>query len=282
MFDGADPNITRITVRQLLQHSAGWDDGDHDEVALRNDVRHLARLAGPGGAVTPADLICRRFKRPLDFMSGSDHAYSNFGYVVLGRVVEKVFGLPYQDAVRKTIFTALGRDCTAMIGSPRLSGMDSREARCYDYPGAQPTEAALAPGEATPWPDGGIATTVLDSALGWVTSAPCLAAFTDRTFAALHGRPGFLTENTVREAITRPAPPLWVGTDTYYGLGWRVKLRPEGPYVWHSGSMPGTSALAVHSPGGASLGVAMNSRPRQYDEFNRQLQQGVERHLCGE
>ena len=277
-----DPNIARVTVRQLLQHSGGWDDGDHDEVALRNDVRRLARAAGPRGTVTPADIVRRRLTRPLDFMPGSDHAYSNFGYVVLGRVIEKVSGKTYPDAVKETVLAPLGGDFTAVIGSPWLSGLDPREARYYDYPGALPTEAVLTPGKATAWPDGGIATTALDSALGWVTSAPCLAAFTDHTFAAMHGRPGLLTEKTVREMIARPAPPLWVGTDTYYGLGWRVKPLPEGLYIWHSGSMPGTSALVVHSPKDVSLAVVMNSRPRDWDGFNRSLQQGVESVVGGQ
>jgi N-acyl-D-amino-acid deacylase len=275
--DASDPNIARVTVRQLLQHSAGWDDGDHDEVALRNDVRRLARLAGPGGSVTPADIVRHRFKRPLDFMPGTDHAYSNFGYVVLGRIIERATGKPYPDAVREIAFTAPGTDCTAIIGAAGLNELDPREARYYDFPGAQPVEAVLSPGKATAWPDGGIATTQLDSALGWVTSAPSLALFTDRTFAALHGRSGLLTEKTVREVIARPAPPLWVGAEAYYGLGWRVRPLPEGPCIWHGGSMPGTSALVVHDPGDVSIAVVMNSRPRDWDEFSRHLRQGVER-----
>ncbi len=281
--DAADPKIAQITLRQLLQHSAGWDDGDHDEVALRNDVRRLARLAGPGGSVTPADVVHQRFKRPLDFMPGTDYAYSNFGYVVLGRIIERVSGAAYWNAARETVLTTPGNECTARIGAPWLSELNPHESCYYDYPGAKPVEAALTPGKATAWPDGGIATTALDSALGWVASAPCLAFFTDRTFAPLHGRSGLLTEKTVREMIARPAPPLWVGKGAYYGLGWRVKPLGEDLYVWHSGSMPGTSALVVHGQKmDLSIAVVMNSRPQQWDEFNRLLQEGLERILVAQ
>jgi len=275
--DVPDPNIALVTIRQLLQHSAGWDDGDHDEVALRNDVRRLARLVGHGGSVSPADIVRQRLMRPLDFMPGSDHAYSNFGYVVLGRIIEKVSGKPYPDFVRESVLAELGRDCTAVIAAPWLSERHPGETHYYDYSGAQPTEAALDPGRATAWPDGGIATTQLDAALGWATTAPCLALFADRTFAPLHGRIGLLTEKAVQNIIARPAPPLWVDAPAYYGLGWRIRPLPEGAYIWHGGSMPGTSALLVHCPADISIAIVMNSRPCDWDKFNKELQENIQR-----
>lgn len=275
----ADGNIPKITVRQLLGHSGGWDDGEHDEVALRDEVRRLARLAGPGGGVTPADLVRRRFAKPLDFAPGSGHGYSNFGYVVLGRVIEGVCGGEYARAVQNLVLEPAGCAGPAGIGSPWLSGLMPGEARYYDYPGAKPVEAALAPGRATPWPDGGIATTTLDAALGWVACAPCLALFTDRTFAAMHGRAGLLGGETVAVMLARPAPLLAGEGEAWYGLGWRVKPLAGGKYAWHGGSMPGTTALAAHHPSDISVAVLMNSRPRQGAEFSRRLQDCVEQAL---
>ena len=116
--DLPDANIPKVTVRQLLQHSAGWDDGDHDETALRDDVRRLARIADPQGVVSPLDVVVRRFQRPLDFAPGTDHAYSNFGYLVLGRIVEKVSGKPYSGFIQETVFSGIDADCSLRIGSP--------------------------------------------------------------------------------------------------------------------------------------------------------------------
>lgn len=231
-----DKNISRVTVRQLLQHSAGWDDGDHDETALRDDVRRLARTAGPQGVVSPLDVVLRRFQRPLDFTPGTDHAYSNFGYLVLGRIAAKVSGLPYSRFIQETVFSGIDADCSLRIGSPWLSELAQNESRYYDYEGAEMIEAALRPGHATAWPDGGIATTTLDSALGCVTSAPCLARFVDVTFAALDGQMGLLNRKTVEAMLARPDPPLWVGSDAYYGLGWRVRESAGG-------GMYGTAAV---------------------------------------
>ncbi len=275
----ADVHIPEITVRQLLQHSAGWDDGDHDEVALRNDVRRLARLTDPGAPVSPADLINRRFKRPLDFLPGSDHAYSNFGYVVLGRIVERVCDKSYLDALQDLIFNDLGQSCTLVLSEPLPTQREAKETRYYDYPGASLTEAAVLPGQETAWPDGGIATTTLDAALGCAMSAPCLALFIDKTFAALDGRPGLLSEAMAKKALERPAPPLWVDSDAYYGLGWRVDTSKGQAYIWHGGSMPGTEALAARTANGTSIAILMNSRPQDWQAFNDALQAGVQKLL---
>ncbi len=268
-----DTNISKINIRQLLQHTAGWDDGDHDEVALRNDIRRLARLAGPDGAVTPMDILTRRLARPLDYLPGSDYAYSNLGYVVLGRIIEKVCLKPYLDAIRELVFVPVNQDCPILIGSPWLAQCAPKESCYYDYPDAPSTEAALKPGKAVAWPDGGIAIASLDAALGCVTSAPCLSRFVDAVFAAREGRPGLLSKDTLEEILKHPAGAPGADEETYYGLGWRVKYVDGKPYIWHGGSLPGTSALVVHVPNGSTLALLMNSRPQAWEAFNDHLHQ---------
>ncbi len=54
------------------------------------------------------EIIAYVMGRPLDFDPGAKEAYSNFGYCVLGRVIEKVSGLSYADYVRKEILAPLG------------------------------------------------------------------------------------------------------------------------------------------------------------------------------
>lgn len=134
--DLPDANIPKVTVRQLLQHSAGWDDGDHDEIALRDDVRRLACTVGPQGVVSPTDAVVRRFQRPLDFVPGTDHAYSNFGYLVLGRIAEKISGKPYSGFIQETVFSGIDADCSVRIGSPWLFPSNGAESYCCnDYRG---------------------------------------------------------------------------------------------------------------------------------------------------
>jgi len=45
---------------------------------------------------------------PLQFAPGKNYAYSNFGYYLLGRVIEKLSGIPYGEYVRQHVQTPLG------------------------------------------------------------------------------------------------------------------------------------------------------------------------------
>jgi len=56
----------------------------------------------------PAAVIRFMVRRPLDADPGTKHAYSNFGYCVLGRVIEKITGEPYEAHVRKSILAPMG------------------------------------------------------------------------------------------------------------------------------------------------------------------------------
>jgi len=68
----------------------------------------------------------------------------------------------------------------------------------------------------------------------------------------------------------RPSIPDWRGEDSYYGMG--LYVRPEPDHWWHTGSLPGTSAIMVRA-GRDGLGSAalMNSRPQNWGEFNTAL-----------
>lgn len=88
---------TRVTVRQLLTHTAGTGDIFTPEYEKqRLDVRTLADYVNLFGS------------RRLAFSPGSQWAYSNYGYILLGRIVEKVTGVSYYDYVRIHIFEPLG------------------------------------------------------------------------------------------------------------------------------------------------------------------------------
>ncbi len=89
----ADPRWSRVTVREALQHRGGWDR----EASFDPMFRPVA-IAREFGVEPPAgpDLIIRSMlRRPLDFDPGARYAYSNFGYCLLGRVIEKVAGQDY-------------------------------------------------------------------------------------------------------------------------------------------------------------------------------------------
>ena len=96
-----DKRWKQITVSHLLRHQGGWNrakSGDPIDVGL--DVLSFNRAAPP---LTTDHLIRYMLGRPLDFDPGTQYAYSNFGYCLLGRVVEAASGRPYEDYVREEV-----------------------------------------------------------------------------------------------------------------------------------------------------------------------------------
>src|SRR5262249_46614367 len=97
----ADPRIASITVRELLQHTEGFDrsvNGDPIEQTVS-----IAEQMGVGAPAFCPTLIRYVAERPLDFAPGTNGAYSNVGYCVLGQVIEVSSGMAYADYVRKSV-----------------------------------------------------------------------------------------------------------------------------------------------------------------------------------
>lgn len=109
--DGVDPALERlrqaITVRQLLCHTSGLPE----DVAGR-----LGRFTTPAPLSEIIDLMCRL---PLQSAPGDVLRYSNAGYGVLGRLVERVAGRSVWDIAADRIFTPLG-----MSGTTAFPGAD--------------------------------------------------------------------------------------------------------------------------------------------------------------
>ena len=91
----AGPEGKRIPLHHLLAHRSG--------LPSQTDVRSVAN--GEMGAAAP-----------LDFEPGTQYAYSNAGYIVLGLVVEAVTGRPYDEVLRERVLKPAGIDSD--IGYP--------------------------------------------------------------------------------------------------------------------------------------------------------------------
>jgi D-alanyl-D-alanine carboxypeptidase len=89
------PNATRITIAHILQHRAGIPDLAPD---------------GSWGLQprTPDEVIARIAQGQAKFEPDANHQYSNTGYILLGRIVEKAGGKPYQDALTERITSKIG------------------------------------------------------------------------------------------------------------------------------------------------------------------------------
>lgn len=103
-FRLADPRAGAITVRQMLNHTSGmpdvedygWDRPEYDDEALERYIRSLAdqRLIGP---------------------PGGQYAYSNTAFEVLGALIARLTGMPFEDAVQAQILGPLGMRYSTLL-----------------------------------------------------------------------------------------------------------------------------------------------------------------------
>ena len=100
------PNADAIRVRHLLAHSAGL--GDYPGT-WRFQVRTVWRAIRRGGRFEPEELIGFIGRRPLH-PAGRGYAYTDAGYLVLGRVIEAAAGRPYYELLRERILEPHGLD----------------------------------------------------------------------------------------------------------------------------------------------------------------------------
>jgi CubicO group peptidase (beta-lactamase class C family) len=110
------PHAAEVTLRQLLSHTSGL----HDYLDLTPE--QFAALASK--PIAYRDLVARVASLPLDFPPGSRWSYSNTGYLLLGKVIERVSGESYEAYVRRHILAPLRMTRTHTVAEEaRLPGM---------------------------------------------------------------------------------------------------------------------------------------------------------------
>jgi CubicO group peptidase (beta-lactamase class C family) len=110
-----DPRLKQITVGQLLDHRGGWDRAaGYDPMFHDREIQTALRLPLPPDA---SQIIRFMAGQPLNFDPGAKSVYSNFGYCVLGRVIEKVSGKSYVDYVQEEVAGPIGMKSLALARS---------------------------------------------------------------------------------------------------------------------------------------------------------------------
>ncbi len=226
-----DPRWHDVTIEHLLNHQGGWDCGRSFDPVFR--VAEIAEELGQPGPASPADLLRYVAGQPLQFAPGSKTVYSNFGYVVLGLVIEKVSRQSYLDCVRQEIVGPLGITTVAR-GRSLPQDRHPREP-AYRDAGQGRNVVRSADKELVAAPDGSFCLETISSAGGLIASAPDVARFL--------------------AAYQLNGEPVPAGPAEKRGSG-------EGPrhWRWQTGSLPGTFTLALERADGVLLVALFNQR----------------------
>lgn len=262
--NGRDPRLGRITVRHLLQHTAGWDRDQSGDPMTSPDIRRAAMqrfmLEYP---FDPEYMVRHWVDQPLDFDPGARYAYSNLGYCLLGRIIEKLTGQAYAAYVQDHVLAPVGiRDMRIGRATTRAQG----EVHYY-APNGDGFDSAL---------DNPVE--LYESHGGWIASAVDLVRFGVEFGSAAPVRKErcLLDSQTLAELFRRPQGRAGFNEDgspaeRYYGLGWNVRPVGESRSIWHAGRIPGTASLLVCRHDGVTWAVVFNTHANREGKFLNEL-----------
>jgi CubicO group peptidase (beta-lactamase class C family) len=214
--------LNELNVEHLLMHTSGAWGNSHNDPMFLNKNWPLTRLIDDTLDTYPHNAA-----------PGSRYDYSNFGYALLGRIVERRTGLSYENYVQRQVLAPMGIYQMA-IGGNTLRDRQQDEVRYY--PAA---------------PSYGMNVERMDAHGGWIATARDLLRFLSRVdgFDAVPDQ----LRPVLKQRLFTPS-----AANRNYARGWSVNSRPN---YWHAGSMPGTSSILVRTHDGFGWAALANSRP---------------------
>jgi CubicO group peptidase (beta-lactamase class C family) len=220
--------VEEIRIKHLLTHTCGgWQNDGADPMFRNPEMNHKQLIAWAIDKVA------------LGYPPGEHYAYSNFGFCILGRVVEKLTGVAYEHHVRDAILKRCG------LTGMRIAGN---------------TLAERAPGEVIYYGSGvqnpyDMNVRRMDSHGGWLAAARDLAMFASHVDGHSASR-NILEPGSIREMTTASS------ANAGYAKGWAVNRVPNW---WHGGSLPGTTSIMVRTASGFCWAALANTRESSGD-----------------
>ena len=223
-----DGSETRITIEHLLTHTTGgWGNDARDPMFLNKEMNHR-------------ELIAWTLKHmPLAVPPGTSFAYSNFGYCILGRVIEKLTGQTYQQYITEDILKRCGIMGMRIAGNT-LTDRAINEVKYYSQAGGDPY---------------GMNVSRMDSHGGWIATPSEMTTF----FVHIDGfkdATQLLGDDTLRTMSTPTA------ANPRYAKGLFVNSQNNW---WHGGSLPGTETISVRTNADFCWSAFTNTRAKFKD-----------------
>lgn len=266
-----DPRAAQISLRDLLQHSAGWNRNLVGDWLFRPQSDLIAKATGLSQPLQSNDYILYALSRPLQYAPGTRSVYSNMGYVLLSKLLELYSGKSYDETIQELARQMGVRGIE--VGATHPRNRLPNEVRYYDFPGA-PLVTSVLDGSQTSRPYGDFALEALAGAGALVASAPELVRFV-AVLEGLRLTPSPLSAATRAEMIKRPTLAQYQGTASYYALGWGIKSTEQGLLWSHNGTFAGSRSLLLRTPSGVIAAILFNSRPWNDGSFIAELERSL-------
>lgn len=227
------PGITDITLEQLLQHTSGGWLNDENDPMFQDATWDMTQL-----------INYTLDNQGLTDTPGTNYAYSNFGYCLLGRIIETFTGESYENHVRNAILSLCGAGGMCPAGNA-ASNRFIDEAL---YVGA---------GHQNPYD---MNVSRMDSHGGWLATASEVVHFAlavdNFDFPADLLQASTLTTMTTASSV-----------NPGYACGWSVNASNNW---WHTGGLPGTRTILVRTSGYRAWAALCNTRDDD-DEMGAEL-----------
>ena len=235
VVQGNGYDATRITLRELLNHTSGiFDytaDDDFGAAYFTKDGFFQHRY----DTKTPADLVAIAMSHKPDFAPGTSWNYSNTNYVLAGMVIQKATGHSYETEIRRRVINPLHLKATSLPGA-RVT-VPQPSSRAYSKLAQTPTGPTYDVTELNP--------TIASSAGSMISDSSDLDPFYS---ALLRGE--LLPPKQLKEMRTT-VPAGDDSGSTRYGLGLTDTTLSCGVHVWgHEGGVHGSQSLAVTTADG--------------------------------
>ncbi len=256
-----DKRVENITVGHLLKHKAGWSKYYGDPMFMPHIV---ARRTGAELPVQTADVIRYALTRKLNYSPGARYSYSNLGYAVLGKIIEEITGMGYEDYVQVSLLHPLGIK-EMQIGHGYFEDRAPREVKYYDVSGNQKVLAYDSKEKYVPRVYGGNDISLLGAAGGWIGS-PADVLKLAVAIDGYNSSPDILMPETIGTMTNSR-------NNRYDMIGWKG-TDGSGTW-WRTGTLTGTSALIVRQNNGINWIIVTNTttwkRSRIHSETSKTM-----------
>ena len=247
-FGTRDARLADITVEHLLKHKGGWD---RDEPGIPDHTYQEKQIANEMGVESPPsriNVVRWIMGKPLQFDPGTDTAYSNIGYLLLGLIVEETTGQGLLDYLQANVLDPIGISTGQVFyGRSFRADQDLREPY-YDAGGSMAANVFYPASSQQPQVERPYGSWNHEARIG--QGAMVADPFAILSYLAAHQISGSNIGGP------RPSPGSWK---------WN-----------HTGSLRGTNCLARQRGDGINYAVFFNKRPSTGSSYALQMRLAID------